>query len=234
LNRKILLGISLVCILIFAGANVSAITRYEKFSLDGTGSFMAHPPIFAGQIVGGTMYPGTFWIAFDDTGWPADDPGTEQNERIDYIIAHYFHYDATIGGESWDGYFPPAASGEPKARWRFYTAAGDTLGGSCTQVIITIRDINANGIMEASEYAAKVISSPIVASINYSGGCFSSFCGILGSFSGTLNVVDVETMEERLYIPSPALPSGYIIMKDSGCSMGVEPSSWSTIKSIYR
>lgn len=234
MNKKRLLGASLICIMVFAAASVSAITfRTERFSLSGTGSFMAHAPLFYGQITGGTVSPGTFWISFDDTGWPTDDPGTSQNERLDYVLSHYFHYDATVGGESWDGYFPPSGSGEPMPRWRFYTAAGDTVGGSCTQITITIRDVNANGVMEASEYASKVISGNMVAYINYGGGCFRNFCGT-GSFSGTLNVVDAQTLVEALYVPSPELPSGRLYLKDGGCTVGVESSSWGTIKSIYR
>jgi hypothetical protein len=234
LNRKILLGISMLCILVFVVASASAITfRTERFSLSGTGSFMDSSPMICGDITGGTLYPGTFRLAFDATGWPADDPGTPQNERLDYVIAHYFHYDATPGAEVWDGYFPPSGSGEPGPKWRFYAAAGDTVGGSCSQVFISVKDLNANGIMEASEYAAKVISGTMVAYINYGGGCFSNFCGT-GSFSGTLRVVNTETLEEELYIPSPALPSGRLYMKDGGCAVGVESSSWGAIKSIYR
>jgi len=235
LNRKLLRGIFLLCILIFAVAGVSAPTiTVHRYSLQGSGSFMASPPVFAGQIIASlTLYPGTFWFMFDDTGWPADDPGTPQNERLDYVIAHYFHYDSTVGGESWDGYFPPSGSNESTVKWRFYTDAGDTLGGNCPQVTITIKDLNANGVMEASEYAAKVISGNMVAYIDYSGGCFNNSCGT-GSFSGSLNVVNGETMEEQFYVPSPALPSGRLYIQDGGCSVGVESSSWGTIKSIYR
>jgi hypothetical protein len=234
LNRKILLGISLLCILVFAAASASGADRTERFSLRGTGSFMANTPTFAGDIIGGTMYPGTFWIALNGAGWPADDPGTPQNERLDYVIAHYFHYHATVGAESWDGYFPPAGSGEPKPLWRMYTAAGDTLGGSISGFIIKIKDLNANGIMEASEYAVKTISGNPVALINYSGGCFRSYCGILGSLSGSLNVVNAGTMTEELYVPSPTSPSGRLYLTDVNCSVGVESSSWGSIKSIYR
>jgi hypothetical protein len=234
LNRKLLRGILLLCIPMFAATTLSATTfRTERFSLSGNGSFMSVWPTFSGNITGGTLYPGTFWISFDDTAWPSDNPGTPENERLDYIMAHYFHYDATPGAECWDGYFPPSGSGEPMPKWRFFTVAGDTLGGSCTQITITIKDLNANGIMEASEYASKVISGNMVAYINYGGGCFTNFCGT-GSFSGTLNVVNAETLAEELYVPSPALPSGRLYMKDGGCTVGVEPSSWGTIKSIYR
>jgi hypothetical protein len=224
----------MLCIVLFAALSAGATTfRTEGFALSGTGSFMASPPIFSGQIIGGTLFPGTFWIKFDDTGWPIDNPSTPQNERLQYVLGHYFHYDSTPGAESWDGYFPPTASGEPMPTWRFYTTAGDTLGGSCTQVTITIKDLNANGIMEDSEYASKVIAGNIVAYINYGGGCFHNFCG-QGSFSGTLNVANSQTLEEALYVPSATSASGRLYMRDGGCSVGVESSSWGQIKSIYR
>ena len=232
--RKLMACMLMLCILIFAALSAGATTfRTERFALSGTGSFMASPPIFSGQITGGTLFPGTFWIKFNDTGWPMDNPSTPQNERLEYILSHYFHYDSTPGAESWDGYFPPTASGEPMPTWRFYTTAGDTLGGSCTQVTITVKDLNANGIMEDSEYASKVIAGNIVAYINYGGGCFHNFCG-QGSFSGTLNVVNSQTMEEELYVPSATSASGRLYMRDGGCTVGVESSSWGQIKSIYR
>ena len=224
----------MLCIVVFAAVSAGATTfRTERFALDGTGSFMASPPIWSGQIVGGTLSPGTFWIKFDDAGWPADNPSTQQNERLQYILSHYFHYDSTPGSECWDGYFPPTGSGEPMPMWRFYTAAGDTLGGSCTQITITIKDLNANGIMEDSEYASKVIAGNIVAYINYGGGCFHNFCG-QGSFSGTLNVVNSQTLEEELYVPSATSASGRLYMRDGGCTVGVQSSSWGQIKAIYR
>jgi hypothetical protein len=196
---------------------------------------MAHPPVFAGQIIGGNakLYPGTFYFAFDDTGWPADDPGTPQNERLDYVIAHYFHYDATVGAESWWGYFQPSGYGEPMPKWRFYSAAGDTLGGGCSDITITIKDLNANGIMEASEYASKVVSGNMIAYIDYGGGCFNNSCGI-GTFSGTLKVVNAVTMEEGWAVGSATSASGRLYIQDGGCSVGVQSSSWGIIKSIYR
>ena len=233
MNSKLLLVLMMVCILVFAATRVSATFRTERFALRGNGSFIAHPPIFAGNIIYGTLYPGTFWVAFDDTGWPVDDLGTPQNERWDYIFAHYFHYHNTVGSEGWDGYFPPAGSGEPMPRWRFKTAAGDTLGGSCTSVIITIRDYNANGVVDPNEYEAKVISGNMVDYINYGGGCFRNFCG-QGNFSGTLKVVNAQTWEEEWYVPSATSASGRLYLRDDACTVGVESRSWGHIKSIYR
>jgi hypothetical protein len=234
LNSKVLAGVLVLCIVVLAVVTAGATTfRTETFALRGTGSFMSHPPIFAGYMIAGTLNPGTFWVAFNETGWPVDDPGTPQNERWDYIFAHYFHYVGTVGSEGWDGYFPPVGSGEPMPRWHFVTAAGDTLGGSCTQVIITIRDYDADGVVDANEYAAKVISGNMVDYINYNGGCYRNFCGN-GNFSGTLRVLNAETWEEEWYVPSETSASGRLYLRDGGCTVGVESGSWGRIKSIYR
>lgn len=232
--KKILQALFVLCIVAFAATSASALTwKHERFALRGNGSLMSHLPGFAGDIIGGTLCPGTFLIFFDDSTWPVDNPETPQNERWDYIFAHYFHYDGTAGSEGWDGYFPPAGSGEPMPQWRFRTAAGDTLGGSCTQIVITIRDYNADGVLQDSEYASKVISGNMINYINYNGGCFRNFCG-MGSFSGTLTVLDPNSREEQLYVPSETSASGRLDLKDGGCSVGVESSSWGHIKSIYR
>lgn len=234
MTKQLLIGLFLVVFAGLSAAPAGAITfRTETFGLQGAGSFMQSPPIFSGNILSGTLFPGTFWFKFDDTGWPVDNPGTPQNERLEYVLAHYFHYDATVGGESWDGYFPPTGSGEAQVKWRFYAAAGDTIGGTCPQVSITIRDYNANGIMEDDEYGSKVVSGNIVAYINYSGGCFSSFCGN-GSFSGTLNVQNWGTMTEEWYVPSATSASGRLYLRDGNCTVGTEESSWGQIKAIYR
>jgi hypothetical protein len=234
LNKKLLFCLIAFCILTLAVTSASATTfTTEKFALQGTGSWMASPPIFYGDIIGGTLYPGTFLFAFDDTGWPTDNPGTPENERWNYIFAHYFVYQSTPGSEGWNGYFPPTGSGEASVKWRFYTLAGDTLGGSCTQLLITIRDFNANGILEASEYVTKTISSNIVAYINYSGGCFTNFCG-QGSYSGNLTAVDPAHWIDELYVPSAASASGRLYLKDGGCTVGVAPSTWGEIKSFYK
>jgi len=232
LKRKVIV-FSVTLILIIAASSAFAIDfRTETFALLGTGSFMDSPPYFIGDIINGTLAPGTFWISFNDDGWPEDDPGTPENERWDYIFSHFFSYDTTTGAEAWDGYFPPQSSGEEKPKWRFYTAAGDTLGGDCIGFVITIRDYDADGVVDDNEYQAKVISSNLVAYINYSSGCFHNYCG-QGNFSGTMNVVSAP-WEEELYVPSASSASGRLLLRDDNCVTGVENRSWGAIKSIYR
>jgi hypothetical protein len=194
---------------------------------------MESPAYFIGDILSGTLFPGTFWILFDDSSWPTDDPGTPENERWDHIFSHYFIYDDTPGNEGWDGHFPPTGSGEPNPTWRFYTVAGDTVGGTTSGFKITIRDYNGNGILEDNEYASKVISSNIIAWINFSGGCFHNWCG-QGSASGNLSVVNEETLEEELYVPSATSASGRLYLRDTSCNVGIESATWGRIKSIYK
>ena len=229
MKNKLLPAFAGICIILFTASGSFADTSTETFALNGTGSFMNSPPIFSGSIIQGTVFPGTFWFEFDDTGWPS--PG-DPEARWDYIFSHYFIYDDTPDGEGWDGYFPPTGSGEPLVEWRFFTEAGDTLGGLCNGFIITIRDYNANGIMEEEEYVNKVMSSNMVVWINFGGGCFLSFCGN-GNFSGTLDLIDPETREEEFYVPSLTSASGRLYLRDFGCSTDVESSSWGKIKSIY-
>lgn len=226
-------GVACVFVLAMV-ASADAITfKQENFALLGSGSLMDSPVQFNGDIIQGTLAPGTFWIRLDDTSWPSDNPGTPENERLDYVLSHYFTYDATPGNEGWDGYFPPAGSGEPMPKWRFYTVAGDTLGGDCNSFVLTIRDVDADGIVDEGEYARKVFSANFIAYISYSGGCYNFFCGV-GNCSGALDVTDQESLEEELYVPSATSASGNMILRDDNCHTATEASSWGGIKSIYR
>ncbi len=234
MNKKLLFGIVGVCFLLFSAAGVAALEfKTEKFALNGSGSLMDSPPYFFSTVISGTLSPGTFIFWLDDTGWPTDDIGTPNNERWDFIFSNYFIYDSTIDNEGWDGKFPSSTLGETAPSWRCYTEAGDTLGGLCSDFTITIRDYNGNGILDDNEYINKVFSAGLVCYINYGKGCFTSFCG-QGSCSGTLDLVDEETWEEELYVPSATSASGRLDLRDVGCETGVAPSNWGQIKSIHR
>lgn len=232
--KNLLMGVFVLIIstvLLSAGDNASA--QKIHFSLQGNGSFMDSPPRWSGDIIGGELSGGTFWMEFDDSNWPEDDPGTTENERWDYIFSTYFIYDNTAGAECWDGTLPDKSIGDNDAFWRFYTTAGDTIGGTVSSFRILIGDNNANGIMEDIEYEMKSISGILVAWINFSAGCYESLCG-WGSFSGELNMVDDLTWEETLYVPSATDPIGHLSLSDSGCNTDSEKSSWGAVKSIYR
>ena len=233
MDKRITVGILGLAILAITSGSAGAAFETHTFALLGNGSFMDSPPRFSGDIIQGTLAPGTFWIEFDDTGWPTDNPGTPENERWDYIFSHYFTYDNSTGAEGWDGRFPPFGSGEPSPEWRFFTTAGDTLGGLCTAFVVSMRDLNADEILDWGEFALKEISMNMVAYINFGGGCFHNWCG-QGSASGNMNTIDEETLEEELYVPSATSASGRLYLKDDGCNVGTESATWGRIKSIYR
>jgi len=220
--------------LVFSASGISAIEfRTETFALDGGGSFMDSPPYWSGNITGGTLSTGVYWISMDDSSWPVDNPGTTNNERMDFIFSTYFTYDATPGNEGWDGEWPNTSLGDDAPEWRFYTDAGDTLGGLCSSFRVVIRDYNGNGIMEDSDYLAKQFSIGFVCYINYSKGCFTSFCG-QGNCAGTLDLIDDSAMEEELYVPSPISASGRLYLRDTSCVTANDASSWGSIKAIYK
>jgi len=233
-SKKVTFAVLGLSFLIFSAFNVSAITfKTETFALDGGGSFMDSPPVWSGNITAGTLFPGTYWIKMDDAGWPADNPGTSGNERFDFIFSNYFTYDDTPGNEGWDGTWPSNVLSDGAPQWRMYTAAGDTLGGLCSSFRIVIRDYNANGILEDNEYADKAFSIGFICYINFSKGCFLSFCG-QGNCSGTLDLINEPTMQEELYVPSPISASGRLYLRDTNCTTSTENSSWGSIKTIYQ
>lgn len=233
MDKKLALGaVGFLLVLAFMTFPASAAMIVETFALSGNGSFMASPPIFSGNIIAGTLAPGTFWFELNDNGWPVDDPGTPNNERWDYIFSNYFQYDPTTGGEGWDGRFPSSLLGDSAPEWRFFTAAGDTCGGLTTSFTVTIRDYNANGIMEDSEYINKVFSIGLFCYINFGTGEFESFCG-QGNCSGTLNLLDESSWDEEFYVPSPTSASGRLYLRDTNCTTGTEESSWGSIKKIH-
>jgi hypothetical protein len=233
LTRKLTLwaaGFFLVLLSMNYPASAAFLT--ETFALSGNGSFMASPPVFSGNIIAGTLAPGTFWFRLDDTGWPADDNGTSNNERWDYIFSNYFQYDPTPGAEGWDGRFPSGMLGDYAPQWRFYTAAGDTCGGLTTSFTVTIRDYNADGIMQDSEYINKVFSIGLFCYINFGTGEFQSFCG-QGNCSGTLDLLDDASWNEGFNVPSVSSASGRLYLRDSNCTTGTSESSWGKIKKIH-
>jgi hypothetical protein len=233
LTRKLALGVAGLFLILFSMTlPATAAMLIETFALSGNGSFMASPPVFSGNIIAGTMSPGTFWFKLDDSGWVTDDPGTSNNERWDFIFSNYFQYDPTPGAEGWDGRFPSMMVGDYAPQWRFFTAAGDTCGGLATSFTVTIRDYNANGIMEDSEYNNKVFSIGLFCYINFGTGEFLSYCG-QGNCAGTLDLFDEATWDEDFYVPSEASASGRLYLSDTNCATGTNESSWGKIKKIH-
>lgn len=195
------------------------------FSLNGSGSLSGDPPIFQGLISSGPMAGGTFVIEIDDTGWPLDNPGTPQDERWDYLLATYFHYDPIWNGEHWDGYFPAQGSLYPVVTWRFNNGA-DQIGGIIMYMIITIADVDKDQKVDQDELANQQVAMNFIAHIEQSEGAWDQHCG-QGSSNGTLENYD-PNMDDNLTV------SGTIVLRIIGCAVPVHDATWGVVKEMYR
>jgi len=218
-------GLPLVLILALP---LSAQGQIQKtFDLTGFGGYLLEPAWYDGQIIGGTLAPagGFFFVAIDDAGWPQDDPGTPLvNERMDYIYSEFFEYVPDAGGEHWDGYFPKQGSNSPVVEWRFFVD-GDRVGG-VVRLIISITDSNHNGVMDPDELALQAVSGNMVGHIEQSTGQFLGLCAS-GTMNGTLEGLD----PMQPYVIT--VNAGSLFLRDFGCAVANEASTWGAIKSIF-
>lgn len=211
--------------LLGAATIVSAANQTVPFSLNGSGSFLNSPAIFQGMIDSGPMSPGWFVIEIDDSGWPLDDPITPENERWDFLLANFFTYDNTPGGEHWDGYFPVQDGLLPPVTWRF-SNNGDRLGGVIRYFILTILDSDADGVVDQDDLANQTVAANFHSHIEQSLGIYDGWCGF-GPGNGNLENFD-PTMDDLL-----TLPVGNLYLRDVSCAVPVEETTWGAVKVLY-
>jgi hypothetical protein len=225
-STRSLLAAVAVLTLVGSPAAVSAANQTVSFSLNGSGSLLNSPVSFQGLIDSGPLSGGSFVIEIDDAGWPLDDPGTPENERWDYILATFFTYDNTAGGESWTGYFPIQGGVLPPVTWRF-SNGGDKLGGIIRYFVITILDSDADGEIDQDELANQTVAANFHSHIEQSAGVYEGWCGF-GSGNGNLENFD-PSMDDTLTIPV-----GDLYLRDSNCAVPVEETTWGAVKTLYR
>ena len=201
-------------------------TQTVQFSLNGSGALLNSPVVFQGTIDSGPMSPGLFVIQIDDAGWPLDDPGTPGNERWNYLLTNFFTYDNTAGGQHWDGYFPKQGTLLPPVTWRF-GKNGDRLGGVIRYLIITIRDSDADGMVDQDELANQMVAANFQCHVEQSGGAYDGWCGA-GSANGNLEDFD-PNMDDLLTISV-----GNLLLRDFGCAVHADAKTWGALKQMYR
>lgn len=215
-----------ILILLMSPVWSSAAIKNETFKLSGFGGYAITPAEFDGSIYAGTLSPGTFVIEIDDVIWPSDNPATPQNERWQYVFANYFVYDnSTPGAEKWTAYFPPLPVQLPVVTFTYYRGA-DQVGGILQSLIVTISDSNHNGVVDTAELNTQAVAGNLIAHIEQGTGVFEGFCGS-GSMNGTM---------EGYGIGDPyviTISTGNLLLRDFGCAVGVESSTWGAIKQIY-
>jgi len=192
------------------------------FTLDGMGSLLESPVVFEGWINSGPMSPGWFMIMIDDSAWP---PDTDKTARWNYLVSTFFSYDATPGGEHWDGYFPMNGSAYPVVTWRF-TKDLDKLGGIVRYLIITIYDSDHDGHVDQNELATQAIAANFHCHIEQSMGIYSGWCGT-GPANGTLSNFDPN--QDDIF----TISYGSLTLRDFGCSVPVEETTWGAVKALY-
>jgi len=224
-NRSLVLVLSLVMLSATASLAVAA-TQTVPFSLNGSGSMLNSPVIFQGMVDSGPLSPGWFVIELDDSGWPLDNPGTPEDERWDFLLATFFKYENTPGGEHWDGYFPVQGGVLPPVTWRFYNN-GDQVGGIIRYLLITILDADADGDVDQDELANQTVAANFHCHIEQSTGVYAGWCGI-GPANGNLENFD-PGMDDILTIAV-----GNLYLRDYSCSVPVEEKTWGAIKTLYR
>jgi hypothetical protein len=174
------------------------------------------------MINSGPLSPGWFRIEIDDTGWP---PDSDKTARWNYIISTYFSYDATPGGEHWDGYFPMDGTQFPVVTW-YLKNDPDQLGGIIRYLIITIYDGDHDGVIDQDELATQAVAGNLHCHISQSLGAYTGYCG-LGPMNGTLANFDPELPDIL------TISYGSLTIRDFGCVVPVDERTWGSVKTIY-
>jgi len=226
ISTRTLIAVSSCLLLLGAATFVSAANQTVTFSLNGSGSFLNSPVLFQGMIDSGPLSPGWFVIEVDDSGWPMDNPSTPQNERWDHILATFYTYDNTPGGEHWDGYFPVQGGLLPPVTWRFYNS-GDQLGGVIRYLIITILDSDADGVVDQDDLANQTVAGNFQCHIEQSQGAYEGWCGF-GSGNG--NLENYDPGEDDLL----TIPVGNLYLRDVSCAVPAEETTWGAFKVLYK
>jgi hypothetical protein len=221
-----LIGVVSLVLVVFSATSAGAANQTVSFSLNGAGSLLNSPALFQGIIDSGPMNGGSFVIEIDDIDWPIDNPGTATNERWDYLLANFFTYDNTAGGERWVGYFPVQGGLLPPVIWRF-SNGGDQLGGVIRYLIITILDSDQDGEVDQDELANQAVAANFNCHIEQSKGVYLGWCGF-GTGNGNLENFD-PGMDDILTIPI-----GNLYLRDTSCAVPVEETTWGAVKVLYR
>lgn len=199
----------------------SALAGLLFFGWELYGTIMNSPAEYSGAMTWGAA--GTFYFRFDDAAWP---DSSNQIARWDYIFNTYFaaNYDNTTpGAYAWKG--------EIDAWYELdFTSAPPGYNGFVAGEFrpqITLRDINEDGIFNAYEREGD----------NLINGSFTILCNVgtneLEHQRGTGSM-------QNNYMSFPYLPAADTLQNGSGsvnlneCPSGIEPSSWGSIKALYR
>lgn len=217
MTRGHLMLIAGLAVLLVPTALLSWNFDYEIYSL--AGGILHSDPVYEGSLT--SSGTGTLRITLNSTGWPTDPAA-----RFDYIWTTYFaaNWDNSTGEAKWVGQIPG----------RFYinaTSAPAGYLGWCEGSInakITVRDFNGNQILEASERdrqhlfdgrLSKLCTDPAGGEMDCKWGW-----GAVASNYFSFEEDPVDTLYN----------GANLTLMATGCESGAEPTTWSSVKSLYR
>jgi hypothetical protein len=231
-------GVVALALLFMMANSANAAMKIVGFDLTGSGA-LAQPAVgYDGLVDEEQQFPlppitfatGTFSISIDGAGWPGDNPGTPlTNERWEHVFANYFTYVNSAGSEHWEGYFPVQGGTSPQVDWSFITGEGYKLGGTMN-LTITINDVDADGVADASELAIMALGGNIFCKASKSTGEFLGYCGN-GSMNGTMHAFDQGNPPMGAYDVTGT--GGTFQLNNTNCQVPVEEGTWGAIKAIY-
>jgi len=221
--RTVAFVVAAVAVLFIVSTQAGAQVTYN-YLLIGTGSLLLNDPTYGGQLMGDLT--GTWTIQIDDTGWP--EVGDVDPTRFEHIWETFFapNYDPSAGGEAWYGTFDGLTL-PTTPQFVFDTAVpGGVLAGDIS-IRIMVRDGNANGVLDDVEkYDDQQYNGTLNVNATLATGAFVDKCGYGSLGGGTFNFVDPPGVDSAQF-------PGVVILDDCP-PQPVEPSTWSTIKSLYQ
>lgn len=192
-----------------------------EFDFEGTGNaVMQSPPHYSGNITAGDplVVGGTWWVEMDDSDWP---PPSDPDTRWNYIFDNYFVYDAY--SFSWTAIFD-GNSLPAKPTWEIEHPQNGTMGGTLV-IVMTYYDWDMDGELDVEERSSGLFSGTLIV-MKYGTGLFAGYCGD-GSYNGSLSNSDPANYADD-YV------EGHALLNLINCAIGIEPTSWSYLKSMYR
>lgn len=195
-------------------AGVAYAQVHFEFHCTGSGNMVKNSPVvYAGDIDGGDLAPGTWTITVTDVAWP---PVGDDAVRWDYIWANYYVYDP--GPQIWTGTF------DNNALFLDKTGVG-SMTGIC-DLTFQIIDMNGNGIVEPSECMDGLSGAVII--IQDGTGPYAQLCG-QGTYEG-FYFRDCDTGSGTYMLDNVDF-NMQLDLDD--CGMANSPSTWSAVKSLF-
>lgn len=189
--------------------------QHLEFHCTGSGNMVINnDPVYSGQIDGGDISPGLWWIEVNDDGWPdASDP----NARWAYIWANYYVYDP--GSQIWTAFFDDCILDLE------HTGVG-TMHGSCDMTFQFI-DSNGNGILDPDECMDGLSGAVII--IQDGTGAYAHLCGD-GTYQGYY-MRDCDESSPTWMDDNVAFDMQLDLYE---CGMATDATTWSAIKGLFR